>query len=109
MATDSDLTGKRCMLFADMARFRSAARLAPQKDVEIGGYIVGRTSTHREIKLKTLSLTAGGSKNIRYYTFGPECACATRTRVCHILLTSRILTLRLTCVMIRILIGAHLI
>ena len=57
-----------------MARFRSAARLAPQKDVEIGGYIVGRTSSHREIKLKTLSLTAGGSKNIRYYTFGPECA-----------------------------------
>ena len=55
-----------------MARFRSAARLAPAKDVEIGGYIVGRTASSREIQLKTLSQIAGGAKNIRYYTFGPE-------------------------------------
>lgn len=29
-----------------MARFRSAARLAPDKDVEIGGYVVGRRIAH---------------------------------------------------------------
>lgn len=55
-----------------MARFRSAARLAPAKDVGIGGYIVGRTSGHMEVKLKALSLVAGGAKSLRYYTFGPE-------------------------------------
>lgn len=55
-----------------MARFRSAARLAPDKDVEIGGYIVGRTSSHRKIKMKALAQIAGGAKSLRYYTFGPE-------------------------------------
>merc|ERR1719174_710677 len=55
-----------------MARFRSAARLAPAKDVEIGGYIVGRTSSHRKIKMKALAQIAGGAKSLRYYTFGPE-------------------------------------
>jgi hypothetical protein len=54
-----------------MARFRAAARLAPAQDVEIGGYIVAREAASREIQLKTLSQIAGGSKNIRYYTFGP--------------------------------------
>ena len=54
-----------------MSRFRSAARLAPSKDVEIGGYIVGRTSGHRLVMMKTLAQVAGGAKNIRYYTFGP--------------------------------------
>ena len=46
--------------------------LAPAKDVEIGGYIVGRTASSREIQLKTLSQIAGGAKNIRYYTMGSE-------------------------------------
>ena len=55
-----------------MARFRSAARLAPAKDVGIGGYIVGRASGHMEVKLKALSQVAGGAKSLRYYTFGPE-------------------------------------
>ena len=54
-----------------MARFRSAARLAPSRDVEFGGYLVGRTSGHRQIKMKALAQIAGGAKNLRYYTFGP--------------------------------------
>ena len=44
-----------------MARFRSAARLAPNKDVEIGGYIVGGSSCHRTIEMKVLSQVAGGA------------------------------------------------
>ena len=55
-----------------MARFRSAARLAPANDVEIGGYIVGRTSSGSEVMLKALAQVAGGAKSLRYYTFGPE-------------------------------------
>ena len=55
-----------------MARFRSAARLAPTKDVEIGGYIVGRASSGQEVQLKALAQVAGGAKSLRYYTFGPE-------------------------------------
>jgi hypothetical protein len=55
-----------------MARFRSAARLAPAKDVEIGGYIVGRSSSGLEVKMKALAQVAGGAKSLRYYTFGPE-------------------------------------
>lgn len=55
-----------------MARFRSAARLAPTKDVEIGGYIVGRASSGERVKMKALAQVAGGAKSLRYYTFGPE-------------------------------------
>ena len=56
-----------------MARFRSAARLAPTKDIEIGGYIVGRASSGTpSFKLKALAQVAGGAKSLRYYTFGPE-------------------------------------
>ena len=40
-------------------------------DVEFGGYLVGRTSGHRQIKMKALAQIAGGAKNLRYYTFGP--------------------------------------
>jgi hypothetical protein len=54
------------------SRLRSAAALAPSRDVEFGGYIIGREASATGFAKKVLALVGGGAKALRIYTFGPE-------------------------------------
>ena len=59
-----------------LSRLRSAARLAPEGDVQYGGYVVPRTSGDvirpDGIVKKVLSVVASGGKALKYFMFGPE-------------------------------------
>jgi hypothetical protein len=56
------------------ARLRSAARLAPSKDVIHGGYIVPRAGGQlpEGLLLKMMAIVGSGGKALKFYVFGPE-------------------------------------
>lgn len=56
------------------ARLRSAARLAPTKDVIHGGYIVPRAGGQLSdgLLMKMMAIIGSGGKALKFYVFGPE-------------------------------------
>ena len=56
------------------ARLRSAARLAPSKDVIHGGYIVPRAGGQltEGMLMKMMAIVGSGGKALKFYVFGPE-------------------------------------